>query len=243
MTTSPVVATTSAPLILATASSPAALLRRFLLPSTLKTARPRSSALRNNPMVNKLGFTALVTSSSGIGNPTGEVTLADGGNVFTHLKLDNQGVGSMNNCPPPGNVIVTPRQLPLPCFTVGTHVITATYSGDGSFNPSPTPPAPSQTLTYVVTKGVPAVAASSPMTGTGSASLTTTLSGILAAISPAAIQPTGTIQFFDGTTFLGQATLDSTKSPPHASIPAMTFAQGIHTVTVTYSGDNLFTTR
>ena len=200
------------------------------------------NGVTQQPYGQQMGFTALVTSTSGIGNPSGEVTLADGGTVFANLKLNNIGNGFMNNCPPPGTVIVTPTPSPLPCFTVGTHVITATYSGDGSFSPSPTPPAPSQTITYVVTKGVPAVAAFAPIVGTGSTTLTTTLTGTLAGISPAAVQPTGTIQFFDGTTLLGQATLDSSKSPPHASIPAMTFAQGIHNISVTYSGDSLFTT-
>jgi hypothetical protein len=186
------------------------------------------------------GFNAIVTGTTGVGYPTGQVTLADNGTVFAQLTLSNQGVASMNNCPPPG-AIVTPIASPLPCFTVGTHVITASYSGDGSFNPSPMPLAASQTITYVVTKGDPFIAASAAITGTGSSTLTTTLIAYLAGVSPAAVQPTGTVQFFDGATPLGQGSIVLVKNFPQASLPPMTFSQGIHTISVTYSGDNLYT--
>jgi large repetitive protein len=185
-------------------------------------------------------FNAIVTGITGVGYPTGQVTLADNSTVFAQLTLSNQGVASMNNCPPPG-AIVTPIASPLPCFTVGTHVITAIYSGDGSFNSSPTPPAASQTITYIVTKGDPFISASAAITATGSSSLTTTLIADLGGVSPAAVQPTGTVQFFDGTTPLGQASVVLVKNFPQASLPPMVFSQGIHTVNVTYSGDSLYT--
>ena len=185
-------------------------------------------------------FTAAVTGASGVGYPSGQVTLADGGTVFAQLKLSNLGVGSINNCPPPG-AIVTPAASPLPCFTVGTHMITATYSGDGSFNPSPNPPVASQLLTYVVTKGDPFVAASSNPSGSGYATQVVTLSAYLALVSPAAIQPTGTVQFFDGTTALGQAPVVAGGIIPQASLPNVTLTQGTHTINVAYSGDSLYT--
>ncbi len=46
-------------------------------------------------------FNAAVTGASGVGYPTGQVTLADNGTVFAQLTLSNQGLGSINNCPPP----------------------------------------------------------------------------------------------------------------------------------------------
>src|SRR5262249_50811184 len=150
----------------------------------------------------QIAISALVNSTSGVGTPSGQVTLSDGGTAIANLKLNNTGFGNMNNCPPPGSVIVIPLPTPLPCLTIGTHVITATYSGDVSFSPSPTPPVSSQTFTYVVSKGVPAVAAFAPIVGTGSTTLTTAVSATLSAVSPDAIQPTGTVQFFDGATLL-----------------------------------------
>jgi hypothetical protein len=184
-------------------------------------------------------FSATVTGASGVGSPSGQVTLADGGTVFAQLNLGNTGVGTFLNCPFPGGIL-TPVPSTLPCFTVGTHVITATYSGDGSFGPSPNPPAASQTLTYIVTKGAPYLALGSTSNGTNTINTPVTFTAYLAAISVYATPPTGTVQFFDGTNLLGQATVVSTANPPQASIPPTVLSQGIHNITLTYSGDTLY---
>src|SRR5262249_22095159 len=49
----------------------------------------------------------IVAGTTGQGFPTGLVTLTDGGNAFTQLNLDNQGIASFGNCIPL-NVIRTP---------------------------------------------------------------------------------------------------------------------------------------
>lgn len=186
-------------------------------------------------------FSADVAGTSGHGYPSGTVTLADGGTAFAQLKLNNQGVGSFLNCPF-AEGILTPTPSTLPCFAPGVHVITATYSGDGSFGPSPNPPAASQTITLTINKGVPYMGIGFGSSGPNIVNATLTLTGYLAGVSLYATPPTGSIQFFDGTTPLGQANLVLVSGIPQASI-STTFSQGVHDITASYSGDALYSSQ
>ncbi|HEV3202381.1 MAG TPA: Ig-like domain repeat protein [Bryobacteraceae bacterium] len=107
-------------------------------------------------------------------------------------------------------------------LTVGSHSITAAYSGDGSYNTANSP-----VLTETVTKA-PSSTVLSASTGTSvygqSVILTTT-------VTPAAA--TGTVDILDGATVL--VTL-----PVNGPIPVLntsTLAAGTHTLTAVYSGD------
>jgi Big-like domain-containing protein len=123
----------------------------------------------------------------------------------------------------------------------GTHVITATYAGDASFSPSPNPPSASQTLTLTITKGVVYPAIFSAGNGSNTINALLTFSAGLYNVSPAAVAPTGTVQFFDGATLLGQGmVVNGGGGIPQASLPAITLSQGPHQITVTYSGDTLY---
>jgi len=79
-----------------------------------------------------------VAGASGFGVPTGSVTFLDGGSPVvggSSLVLNSQG-----NTATPNGILN---------FDTGSHTISASYSGDASFNPSST----TQSLTFTITPG------------------------------------------------------------------------------------------
>jgi hypothetical protein len=118
----------------------------------------------------------------------------------------------------------------FPALTVvGTHVLTAVYSGDGNYNGSTSAP-----ITVVVQADgtTSTVSSSSPTAAYGEpVSFTATV----APVAPGAVTPTGTVQFqVDGANFGKPALL----SAGVATIPGIaTLAVGPHTITALYSGD------
>jgi large repetitive protein len=184
-------------------------------------------------------FTADVAGASGQGYPSGIVSLTENGTQFAQIKLNNQGVARWLNCPFLGG-IQTPAPMPVPCFLPGTHVITAAYGGDGSFSPSPNPPAASQIVTLTITKGSPFVQVFSGSDGPNTVNETFTLTAYLGGVSPYAVLPTGTVQFLDGTTSLGQTNVTTPSSHVPQAAMQTTLSQGKHNITVNYSGDSLY---
>jgi len=184
-------------------------------------------------------FSASVTGPTGQGVPSGVITFLDNGAVMAQVPLDNLGAAYLNLCPVPYAVQSFPNFSPLPCPSVGSHVYTATYSGDASFAASPNPPAASQSASMQVSKGItygginitptqsdPNYTLSEPLTFT---------TGVPA--SPNAAAPTGTMQFFLGTTAISQPILLS-GNPAQASIENVVLPQGADTISVNYSGDS-----
>ena len=112
--------------------------------------------------------------------------------------------------------------LTISTFAVGTHSITAVYSGNAIYLTST-----SAALAQTVNKLVSSVTlASSAKPSTYGQSVTFT-----ATVSPAAA--TGTVQFLDGATVLGTATIANTK----ASLAVSTLAVGAHSINAVYGGD------
>lgn len=113
----------------------------------------------------------------------------------------------------------------------GAHSLTAIYSGDPA-NATSTSPA----VLINVTPAAPfaTVTAAPGTVGLGSGTNPgTTLTASLVGISSGAV-PTGTVRFYDGSTLLVSATLDSTgKASAFASFTTV----GAHSVNVQYAGD------
>jgi hypothetical protein len=167
-----------------------------------------------------------VTGNSGQGIPTGTITFLDGGNAIAGipaLTLNSQGNALPTN--------------PTLTFTAGTHSISASYSGDPSFNSSVSPAA-SFTITQAVTTAAP------PLVGNGTAVFGT------AALVSATVNaqscgnlPTGTITFLDGSTQLGTPqTVQSSTNPncavqATASLITSAYTLGNNSITYKYSGD------
>ncbi|HVP65992.1 MAG TPA: Ig-like domain repeat protein [Anaeromyxobacteraceae bacterium] len=161
-------------------------------------------------------FTAtLSVTAPGKGTPTGTIQFVDSAtsNVLGTTTLTA------------GNLVATVSTASL---APGSHTITASYSGDSSFLSTST------ALAQVVNK------ASTSTVLAGLAPLLygqkATFSATVSAASPGAGTPTGTVNFFDGSTLLGSGTL----SGGVASFGPLTLGAGSHSITATYTGDSNF---
>jgi hypothetical protein len=161
---------------------------------------------------------ATVTAVSGNGIATGSLTFMDGGSVLAVVPLDSSGnasytFGSGNNAYP----------------ALGSHTITAYYSGDNSLNPSVS----AQPLPVMVTQG-------NLGWGFGIGQVEPGEWRLLAeALPTSAPLPTGTVQFFDGNTALGPPEQFGATYPygvPWVST-LMPLSPGVHNLSFNYSGD------
>lgn len=186
-------------------------------------------------------FAVQVAGASGQGYPSGTVTLADGGTAFAQIPLDSSGQASLNTCAPMYGDSVYPHFSALPCFSVGSHSFSASYSGDFSFSPSPTPPAASQSETVIIPPGQAMIwVSSAPLNSSGLLNVPNTLTAIVYSSSSGATLPTGTVQFFMNSTALGSpVTLSG--NPAQVSIQNVVFQQGKFTLSANYSGDSNYT--
>jgi Bacterial Ig-like domain (group 3) len=169
-----------------------------------------------NPSVfgQSVTLTAAVTPSSGNGTPTGSVIFYDGSTALGTATLSSKKAS-----------------LSMTTLAVGSHAITAVYSGNTSYSPST-----STVLTQTVNKDSSTskvTSSANPSVYGQSVSLTVTVT----AASPGNGTPTGTVTFYDGTANLGTGTLNGA-----TAILSTTFlVVGSHSVTVVYSGDGNFT--
>jgi uncharacterized protein (TIGR03118 family) len=144
------------------------------------------------------------------GTPTGQVTFLDGGNQLGVSSVIN-GVADFNTT----------------FDKVGTHTITAQYSGDATFLPS------SENLPLKVSGLATRAALAAPT----EAALDSTVT-LSATISSAGGIPTGQVTFADGrNTTLGTSPVDATGV---AVLRINTLAAGAHSLSAAYSGDGEF---
>jgi hypothetical protein len=157
-------------------------------------------------------FSAVVMPSSGSGTPTGSVTFLDGTTSIGAATLSG-GAGSVSSS----------------MLAVGTHTITAMYSGDANFSGS-TSRAVSVTVVAPAKLGTVTTVSSSAMQLTSGQSVTFTVS--VKAQSGTGI-PTGAVTFLDGGSQINAATLNAGA----ASFTSATLAVGSHTIAAAYGGD------
>jgi uncharacterized repeat protein (TIGR01451 family) len=192
-------------------SSPAA---AFLTITRASTTTTLATTTTTPVFSQAVTFTATVAAvAPSTPTPTGSVTFKDGTTVLRTVVLSG------------GSASFTTTNL-----AVASHTITATYNGNGNFKGSG--PATSgvtvsqDTATAVVSSWV-----SSPVYGQA-----VTLKATLTAKSPGSGKPTGTVSFYDGTTFLGTAPL----SNGVAIFKTTALAVGGNSITVKYDGDGNF---
>jgi|HubBroStandDraft_5_1064220.scaffolds.fasta_scaffold00048_12 subtilase family serine protease len=165
-----------------------------------------------------------VAGRSGFGTATGSVILTDDGRGVegNPFKLNSEG-----------NTL-TPNSINT--FSVGTHTIRATYTGDLSFLPNEAKPA-----SFVITKGVTSVTVTaSPATAAVGASVALTAT---VGTSSFGNPPTGKVTFTAGGKKLGEVTVTGSSNPNSglasatATISTTSLPGGTDAITATYSGD------
>jgi hypothetical protein len=165
-----------------------------------------------------------VAGRSGFGAATGSVILTDDGKgvAGNPFKLNSEG-----------NTL-TPNSINT--FSVGTHTIRATYTGDLSFLPNEAKPA-----SFVITKGVTAVTVTaSPATAAVGASVALTAT---VGTSSFGNPPTGKLTFTSGGKKLGTVTVTGSSDPntglasATATVSTTSLPAGADAITATYSGD------
>jgi hypothetical protein len=165
-----------------------------------------------------------VAGRSGFGAATGSVILTDDGKgvAGNPFKLNSEG-----------NTL-TPNSINT--FSVGTHTIRATYTGDLSFLPNEAKPA-----SFVITKGVTTVTVTaSPATAAVGASVALTAT---VGTSSFGNPPTGKLTFTAGGKKLGTVTVTGSNDPntglasATATVSTTGLPAGTDAITATYSGD------
>jgi len=153
------------------------------------------------------GATLTLTASISGGNaPGGTVTFMDGASNLGSVTVSSAGAS-----------------LNIASLAVGTHGLTAIYSGDTN-NVAAT----SAVASVTIVKLAPAVslaASASSVSANTALTFTATLSG--------GSTPSGTITFKDGATSLGSVSI----SGAGASLTISSLAVGSHSITATYNGD------
>ncbi len=182
--------------------------------SQLESSTTVSSSAATSILGQTVTFTATVSGPPpATGTPTGTVAFYDGTTSLGTATLDQYGHASIS----------------VSNLATGPHSITAIYSGDTNFISSVA--AIGQEVTRQPTSVSLQSSASTSVFGQ-SVSLSTSVT----AASGSAI-PTGDVTFFDGTTALGTATVDTSGN---ASLDVSDLAVGSHAITVSYSGDAQF---
>jgi uncharacterized delta-60 repeat protein len=170
-----------------------------------------------NPSVysQKVTFTARVTANApGSGTPTGTVTFMDGSTTLGTVALSNNTATFATST-----------------LALGSHSITAAYSGDSNFTGSSAGPL-NQTVnvdgsvTTVTSSANPSVY-----------SQAVTFTAKVVAKSPGTGTPTGAVTFMDGSTTLGTVALSAGK----ATLTTSNLNLGSNSIAVSYSGDTNFT--
>jgi hypothetical protein len=173
---------------------------------TVNTTTTLTSSLNPSAYGQQVMFTATISPSSGA---TGTVTFMDGASTLGASALNASGVATLSTS----------------SLAVGTHSITAQYSGDGSHSSSASSP-----LSQIVSKAGTTTTLSSSSNPSKSGSPVTFTATVSASSA------SGSVQFFDGSTSLGTVPLTSGM----ASLTTSTLGGGKHSITAVYSGDANF---
>lgn len=191
----------------ASTSSPVAVSVTASTIATSTTLTASTSSITQNSTVT---LTATVKPASGATAPTGTITFNNGSTALGSASLSA------------GSASFSTSSLP-----VGTDSITAIYSGSNSYNSS-TSNAVAVSVSQAVAGTTTTLAASATtITQNSPVALTATITQ-----TSGSTTPTGTVTFYNGTRFLGSASLSSGT----ATLTTSTLPAGIDSVSAAYSG-------
>jgi parallel beta-helix repeat protein/putative cofactor-binding repeat protein len=201
-----IVATYSADTNFAASSSPAVVEKVIGSNSAVTlTASPNPATYGQT-----VSFKALVRPSQGNTVPTGSVLFSDGGTALGSVPLDATGSASLS----------------IAILSIGTHAITASFSGSGNFDPS------NATISETIT----AIATTLALTASPNPAALGQLVTISAAATALGQMPTGTVTFSDQNGVLGVSPLTAAV----ASLSVSTLSAGTHQITATLNSTGNF---
>ena len=203
--------TTTIPFDEPTQGHPAAIAILEGLAAPVSTTTTVSAASSSVVFGQSVSFTANVSSPNG--TPTGSVEFFDGA-----ISLGTAAVSG-------GTAVLATTAL-----NVGTHAVSATYSGDNGFLSSGS----SSVSVTVSTAHTTTTLASSPNPSTRRQTVTVTAT--VAALPPGAGAPTGQVQLFDGKKKIGTSDLVNGV----ATFQVLFKSPGDQTLTASYAGDTRF---
>jgi len=157
-------------------------------------------------------FTATITpASTGSAQPTGTVAFFSGSTLL--------GSGTVSN---------DVATFTTTALLAGTSSITATYGGDTNYAAS-TSPSVTVKITQATTSAALSFFPAEPVLGQD-----VTLTATITPATTGPVSPTGTVEFFDGSTLLG----DGTVSNGAATLNTTALSLGANSITATYEGDS-----
>ena len=158
-------------------------------------------------------FTANVTATPpATGTPTGTVDFLDGSTDLGPQTLNGSGVATLSTS----------------SLTVGTHSITAVYSGDSIFSASTSDP---------VSQDVSAAATTTVLNSSLNPSTYSQTVTFVATVNSPNGTPDGTVNFLDGTAVIGTEPLNGSGV---AIFSTSTLNSGTHSITAAYQGSGSF---
>jgi hypothetical protein len=187
--------------------------------ATTTAVRPSANPLATGePVI----YTATITvSSPGSGSPSGTVTFNDGGNAISACTAEALTSSTL--------------MCGVTYASVGSHTVTAVYSGDSNFLASSTTAA----LTEVVNQATTSTTISSSA-NPSAAGQAVTYTATIAVAAPGTGDPTGTVAFTDGNTTIsgcGSSPVSAVGQGGTATCTVTYPTVGSHMITLAYSGD------
>jgi hypothetical protein len=181
-----------------------------------------------------VGLTATITTaSSGVG-PTGTVTFSSGATMLGTAPVTGfaaSGFNGSNPKPASGTATLAAK------FSAST-TVTATYSGDSTYN-AVGPSAPANVTVTTGTQGTTTALTANPTSANIGA--TVTLAATVSSTAATGSAPSNTVQFFVGSNPLGGPVTCASggTTPPKctASLATTSLPAGSHSVTAQYDGD------
>jgi len=197
--------------------------------TTANTTTAVVSSVSSSVFGQSVTFTATISASNTqAGAPTGTVQFQiDGGSAGNPVSVNTTGS-------------VTTASFSATTLAVGSHTVTANYSGDSIFASSSGVLADGQSVTKAGTS-TKVIASANPSSSGQAVTFTATVT-VTGTGNPATVNPTGVVNFFDGGTIIAQKTLNSTGGTTTASISSSGLSAGNHTITAAYAGDNDYLT-
>lgn len=166
---------------------------------------------------------APATATSGTNTITGTVTFYDGATALANpvTVASNQAVLTGVNL-----------------TATASHSVTAVYSGDTNWLGSTSSPV---VLSSAGAASSVTLTVSSPVALAGTVvTFTATAAGSATTSSGNPLMPTGMVTFYDGTTSIGEASLQNVSGKATATLDTSTLSGGSHQITAHYAGDTNF---